>query len=391
MKVLLVEDNETFSTLLRTLLEDGENHVEIDHAATLAGALTIAARTKHDVAILDLLLPDSSGLTTFLTLHQVCPHLPVIVLTATDDHALAATAVRSGAQDYLIKGDVDAAALHRAVAYAIERSRLSERLRRQDELLYRAQKLATVGHLAGGIADEIGNPLRRMAEQHVMLANSHRALVALATAAALPGDHRPADIAKALDEGIAALADGLEQIAIITRAMHDFAQAGSGERLPYDLNAAIAQAITLTANSRKGPNGPSKVSTRLDLALPLVLCEAGAINEVLIHLLVNAAEAIADRQSCAPPGPSDFQGRIQVSTIHDHRYATLTVSDNGPGIHPQLVPRIFDPFFTTRAASGHTGQGLAITRQVVEQHGGDISCSSEIGQGATFVVRLPLC
>jgi signal transduction histidine kinase len=390
MKVLLVEDNETFSTLLRTLLEDGENHVEIDHAATLAGALTIAGRTRHDVAILDLLLPDSSGLTTFLTLHQVCPHLPVIVLTATDDHALAATAVRSGAQDYLIKGDVDAAALHRAVAYAIERSRLSDRLRRQDELLYRAQKLATVGHLAGGIADEIGNPLRRMAEQHVALANNHRALVAMAAAAAAPGDHRPSDIAKALDESIAALADGLKQIAIITRAMHDFAQAGSGERLPYDLNAAIAQAITLTANARKGPNGPlSKVSTRLDLALPLVLCDAGAINEVLIHLLVNAAEAIADRHSVSPQ--ADFAGRIQVSTIHDHRYATLTVSDNGPGIHPQLVPRIFDPFFTTRAASGHTGQGLAITRQVVEQHGGDISCASEIGQGATFVVRLPLC
>jgi signal transduction histidine kinase len=296
--------------------------------------------------------------------------------------------VRSGAQDYLIKGDVDAPALHRAVAYAIERSRLSERLRRQDELLYRAQKLATVGHLAGGIADEIGNPLRRMAEQHVQLAAHHRALVALAAAGAAPGDNRPTVIAAALDEGIAFLAEHLEQIATITRAMHDFAQAGSGERLPYDLNAAIAQAITLTANSRKGL---SKVSTRLDLALPLVLCDAGAINEVLIHLLVNAAEAIADKQSCAPPGAAADPGRIQVSTIHDHRFATLTVTDNGPGIHPQLVPRIFDPFFTTRAASGHTGQGLAITRQVVEQHGGDISCTSEIGQGATFVVRLPLC
>jgi two-component system, NtrC family, sensor kinase len=116
-----------------------------------------------------------------------------------------------------------------------------------------------------------------------------------------------------------------------------------------------------------------------------VTCHPGEVNQVLLNLLVNAAHAIGD----AVAG-SDRRGVIRVRTGVEGHQVVVSISDNGPGIAPTIRERIFEPFFTTKEVGKGTGQGLAISRSLVEKHGGKLSFESPPGGGATFFVRLPV-
>ena len=126
LKVLLVEDDPDDAFLLRDMLKDvGTAQFDLAHVSSLGEALATADRQSFDVALLDLSLPDSRGLETFTQLHERVPELPVVVLTGLDDETMAVNAVQSGAQDYLVKGQVGGTLLVRSIRYAIERQRVS--------------------------------------------------------------------------------------------------------------------------------------------------------------------------------------------------------------------------------------------------------------------------
>jgi PAS domain S-box-containing protein len=129
IKVLLLEDNPGDARLLCSFLNEAVSlQYEVSQATTLAQALEKAAAEKHDVALIDLSLPDSTGLETFRRFHADAPRLPAIVLSGLDDETIAVTAVREGAQDYLVKGRLDSSVLSRAITYAIERQRAEEKM-----------------------------------------------------------------------------------------------------------------------------------------------------------------------------------------------------------------------------------------------------------------------
>jgi signal transduction histidine kinase len=107
---------------------------------------------------------------------------------------------------------------------------------------------------------------------------------------------------------------------------------------------------------------------------------AGQIDQVLMNLLTNAAQAIGDR----PNG-----GTIRLAAHGDAERVVMTISDDGPGIPPAVLPRIFDPFFTTKDVGEGSGLGLSIVHGIIERHGGRISVDSELGQGTTFTIHLP--
>ncbi|MCC6502545.1 MAG: sigma-54-dependent Fis family transcriptional regulator [Deltaproteobacteria bacterium] len=123
LKILLVEDSPADSRLLWEMLRESgiKNRFSLDPAVTLKDALSQLSSRKFDLVLLDLMLPDSSGLDTFRAVHKAYPDVPVVLLTGLSDETLAARAVREGAQDYLVKGQVDAAVLVRSMRYAIER------------------------------------------------------------------------------------------------------------------------------------------------------------------------------------------------------------------------------------------------------------------------------
>ncbi|MCB1958664.1 MAG: hypothetical protein KDG55_23570, partial [Rhodocyclaceae bacterium] len=153
---------------------------------------------------------------------------------------------------------------------------------------------------------------------------------------------------------------------------------------PLDINRAMASTATVASNEWKYV---AELVTDFDPELPQVPVMPGDFNQVILNMIVNAAHAIGDVVGDGANG----RGTITLSTRKEADWAEIRISDTGCGMTPEVAARIFDPFFTTKGVGKGTGQGLAITHNViVDKHGGTISVESAPGQGTTFIIRLPL-
>ncbi len=266
-----------------------------------------------------------------------------------------------------------------------------------------AQKLESVGELAAGIAHEINTPTQYIGDNLHFLSTAFAGLTqALAgveavarrlaeaagdTAAldAIAAAKAAADLDFLLDESPRALEQSVEGVARVTAivsAMKKFSHPGGEDKTLVDINAAVENTVIVAKNEWKYV---ADVELALDRSLPPVLCLPGDFNQVLLNILVNAAHAVAEKVKATAE-----KGRIVITTEADGEYLKLSVSDSGTGIPEENRPKIFDPFFTTKEVGKGTGQGLAITHNiVVVKHGGSIDFESEPGLGTTFTVRIP--
>jgi PAS domain S-box-containing protein len=271
--------------------------------------------------------------------------------------------------------------------------------------LRHAQKLESIGQLAAGIAHEINTPTQYIGDNTRFLQDAFKdiaqvlghydrllqaarqqqvtpELVAATTDAVEAAD--VAYLAQEVPKAIAQTLQGVARVTKIVRAMKDFSHPGSAEKTPLDLNQAIESTTTVAHNEWKYV---ADLDLALDPQLPLVPCLPGEINQVILNLVINAAHAIGDVVGDGAGG----KGRISVSTRLAGEWAEIRVQDTGTGIPESARARIFEPFFTTKAVGKGTGQGLSIAHLVVvKQHGGTIEFETELGQGTTFIVRLPL-
>ncbi|EHJ49078.1 multi-sensor signal transduction histidine kinase [Solidesulfovibrio carbinoliphilus subsp. oakridgensis] len=266
-----------------------------------------------------------------------------------------------------------------------------------------AQKLESVGELAAGIAHEINTPTQYIGDNLHFLSTAFAGLAAaLEKTTALAGElartagdaeaataieaaRREADVDFLLDEAPRALEQSVEGVARVTAivsAMKKFSHPGGEDKVAVDINAAVENTVIVAKNEWKYV---ADLSLDLDRTLPPVFCLPGDFNQVLLNILVNAAHAIADKVK----GTAE-KGVITIRTEADGEFLKLTVADTGAGIPEANRRKIFDPFFTTKEVGKGTGQGLAITHNiVVSKHGGSIDFDSEAGRGTTFVVRVP--
>lgn len=273
---------------------------------------------------------------------------------------------------------------------ALKQSHLD--LQEKQVQLVQSEKMATIGQMAAGVAHEINNPvgfimsnlgtLQGYAETLHMLLDVGRALDPASSGLApvlrtrLEGvDHDElAFIAEDLDALLAESLEGCERVRDIVQNLKGFARAENGSIQPTDLNACIESTLKIVWNELK---------YRCEVVkeygdLPPVMCRAGEINQVIMNLLVNAAQAIKET------------GTITVTTRAEADTAIVEITDTGCGIPPDILPRVFDPFFTTKPAGKGTGLGLNICQQIIEQHLGTITALSTVGEGTTFTVRLPI-
>ncbi len=279
--------------------------------------------------------------------------------------------------------------------------------REQMELELRlAQKLEAVGQLAAGIAHEINTPIQFVGDTMRFLDDAFTDVQRLvddyrsALAAAVDGQP-PNELARKIAEAeenadleylqeripkaLNRASDGLQRVSTIVGAMREFSHPPTTEMAPADLNAAIENTLIVAANEYR-----HLAVLKTDLTdLPPVQCNIGDINQVLLNLIVNAAHAIADARGVA--GAPDAMGTLRVCTRSDGDDVLVAISDTGCGIPDDVRSRIFDPFFTTKEVGRGTGQGLAISRTIVnEKHGGSLTFESVLGEGTTFELRLPL-
>ncbi len=241
--------------------------------------------------------------------------------------------------------------------------------------LVQADRLATVGLLSAGIAHEINNPAAFM-------------LLGLdALARQLEGPHvslsPPAD--ENVRQLVAELRDTGRRIVKIARDMRLFAAPpGVGRKVAVDVERTIDSALTLT---RAQIVEKAEVVTHVEGDLPPVLLEEGRLGQVLVNLLVNAAQSLPGRSF----GETRRDESVRVEAAARGKNVVIVVEDTGIGIPPAALERLFTPFFTTRANDAGAGLGLAISRAIVEDAAGSITAESPVvdGRGARFTVTLP--
>ena len=220
-----------------------------------------------------------------------------------------------------------------------------------------SERLAVVGQLAAGVAHELNNPLQGIVSySHLLLERTDE------------DDPRRASIEKIVGQA--------DRCRTIVRALLDFSRPSKPQKQPSDLNSILGNCLDLLEGQTVFLN--VEINQDLDPALPLVTADPSQMQQVLVNLIINAIEAM------------DGIGRLTICTRHLNGYVEVEISDSGPGIAPGDIERVFDPFFSTKQASHGTGLGLAISYGIVREHQGDITASSEFGNGATFVVRLPI-
>ena len=284
-----------------------------------------------------------------------------------------------------------------------ERMQAEEALRQSEIQLLLAQKLESIGQLAAGIAHEINTPIQyigdnatflaeafsdllRFVEPHTKLADVLRNPDRADFVTALEQTVKNVDVNYLRDEiprATEQLLEGVAHVARIVRAMREFSHPGQVEKTPVNINRAIESTILVSRNEWKYV---AELTTDLDPELPPVPCMAGEFNQVMLNLIVNAAQAIGDVVR-----GSNRKGSIRIATRRDGEWVEVRVSDTGTGIPEDIRAKIFTPFFTTKEVGKGTGQGLAMAHAViVKKHQGTIRFESETGVGTTFVVRLPL-
>ncbi|MBN1676312.1 MAG: response regulator [Kiritimatiellae bacterium] len=443
LKILLAEDEPGDAVLVRNLVAGAFGtsvRFELVHVGTLQAALDTLAAAPFDVMLLDLGLPDSQGLETFRKTHARAQDLPIIVMSGLSDETVAVRAVQEGAQDYVVKGNLDEQMLARTLRYSIERKRNEVVIRRlNDELEHAVQertaelvaerdraramaeqlkdayeslqatqtqlimreKLASVGQLAAGIAHELNNPvgfilnnfsaLRKSVEVFTDLLGAYRGLAACAEKAGACTSEIEAlkarEKATSLDfilgdmrELFNDTREGIDRVTAILDAMRDFSRPDRKQELgPYKLNRGVETTLTIARNVYK-----YCADVKLDLKpVREITASPNQVNQVLLNLIVNAAQAIGEQNR-------KQKGRIVIRTYEEGPFVCCSVADDGPGIPKDIQAKIFDPFFTTKKPGKGTGLGLSISYDIARKHGGELCLESEPGKGTCFVLKLPL-
>ena len=240
-----------------------------------------------------------------------------------------------------------------------EKKRSEEELARQRESLYQREKLAALGSLLAGVAHELNNPLSVVVARAVLLEERG-------------------------DSGTQAAAGKIrtaaERCARIVRTFLAMARKQQPSRGPVAINDVVTAALDIAAYAIRTSNITLSVALAPDL--PQVLADADQLHQVLLNLVINAQQALAEQ-----PSPR----RLTIASHFDRAadVVCITVADNGPGIAPHLRARVFEPYFTTKPIGMGTGVGLAVSLGIVEAHGGTLIVDEPEGGGAAFVITLP--
>ena len=489
VRILLIEDNPGDVRLIWEMLTEAQGtQFDLESTDRLAEGLELLARGGIDVVLLDLSLPDSSGLDTIDTVNARAPGMPVVVLTVHEDEALAIRAVRLGAQDYLVKNQVNASLLGHAVRYAIERKQAEKALaaekerlsvtlrsigdgvittdtegtivsinqvgekltgwsqaeaigksleevfrmvderdrqscenpvekvmetreiveladsaflvarngterrivdsaapicdregerigvvlvfhdvtekRRMEEELQNAQKLESLGALAGGIAQDFNNYLTGI------LVN-----IGLAKTYVAPGEE--------IFERLMAAHEASLRAKRLTQQLLMFSKAGALTKQRRSVSKVLEDMVSFTLSG-------SNVSyeSRVPDDLCVVEFDEGQMSQALGNVMINAREAMPEGGTVEIEAQNVVVEEAQALSLPAGKYVKISVKDRGCGIARELLPKVFDPYFTTKEDG--TGLGLAVTYSIVRKHDGYMDVESDLGIGTTVHIYLPV-
>jgi signal transduction histidine kinase len=366
LQVLLVEDNTGDALLLREMFrKEKPGSFQLTHVPSLTEALALLEKGGIDIVLLDLGLPDGHGLDTVRRAHAAAPDVPLIVLTGLEDEALVAEAIKEGAQDYLIKGQIENRALPRALRHSIERQRMQSEtdLIRTNQLQFKDEFLSHVSH-------ELRSPLTAIHQFVTILQDGLAGPL-------VPEQHQYLQI----------VLRNVKQLDSMINDLLDVTRVQSGKLVMEPQCASAADAVVYVVNTLQVAAKAKMIALDSDIedGLPMVFADPTRIRQILVVLVDNAIKFT----------PTGGVVKVKVRAFSDDpNQVVLEVSDTGCGIRPNFTERIFERLFQAPdpASTGRKGLGLGlyICKELVTIQGGRIWAKSTLGQGSTFSFTLPI-
>ncbi len=394
-KLLVVDDEPDIVKVLTKVLE--VSGYEVHSAGSGVEALRAVKEVNPELVLLDYMMPDLTGLDVLRGIKNYSSDIYVVMVTGRGSEEVAATVMKSGASDYIIKpfekdqiltvvkdtlrirqAEIRAGRLQdelRMLNQELEK-KVEERTRdlvMTQERLVHQQNLASLGEMSGGMAHEIRNPLNSISLYAQILM-----------------DELPAEDEK--KEYLTRIMKDVDRINDIVTNLNVFSRSIKREKEPLRLQGPLDAVIRTLSTQFINKN--IKVNVEIEHDMPEILGSGEEMEEVFSHLLVNSIHAmpmggditVAMRLIGAPAGREDLLPGMS-SSARD--YVEVSVRDTGVGIPRENIGKIFIPFFTTKTDWRGTGLGLSVVHRVVDDHGGTIDVESEPGKGATFILRLP--
>ncbi len=379
-RILIVDDEEDLRYVLaRQLRKDG---YQIDTAYDGNDAIEKMRQTDYAVILTDMKMPRRDGLGVVSAARELLPEAEIIVLTGHGSLENALQAFKAGnIFEYLLKPLDDIAVLNTIVARALERRNLRlhnrqlfeqlqqayEELKQKSDQLIQQEKMSAVGTLAAGVAHELNNPLTAVV--------GFAQIVQEKLTSKRPANWNDTEYERLL-RSIENLVQGAHRARDIVSTLLRFARSSRPEaRTLVDLHQVLRDTFMFTEHLflRHGITLQKQFTDET----PTILANASRLQQVFTNIFINAQQA-------TPTG-----GVVTVRTVCDHERGGVWVhvEDTGVGIPPEELERIFEPFYTRKQEG--TGLGLSITRQIVEEHGGEIQVRSEVDQGTCVSVFLP--
>ncbi|QXM06497.1 response regulator [Crassaminicella indica] len=428
MNILIVDDTKFNLKYAKNILIENKIDCNIILANSGKEALAILDSEEIDIVILDIVMPEIDGIEVLKNIRKNTKYfnIPVIMFTSLTDKQALKKSFEHGATDFINKPIEPIEFISRIKAairikkYEMHLTQTLNTIKNQNEellalnkklqetqyYLIQKEKLVAIGQLAAGVAHEINNPIGYVSSntetlskyihkiktaidkykellhclndtniQSEEIQNKIQELYALRNNLHL--DFIMSDIDSLINDSF----KGIEKITKIVQSLRNFARHDLETDFNYyNLNDLVEETLLLIKNEARYI---VHIEKKLN-DLPLIFCNRTQIGQVLLNIMMNAVQAIKSQKR-------EEEGLMEISTFVSENYIVCEISDDGPGIDKNIIDKIFNPFFTTKEVGTGTGLGLSISYDiVVNKHAGELLVNSELGQGTTFTIKLPI-
>ncbi|MCT7977336.1 response regulator [Laspinema olomoucense] len=412
-KILFVDDEPSFEKLIRRQFRKQirSEQYEFVFAGNGVEALeALQSEAEIKVTITDINMPQMNGLTLLEKIRELDSSIETVVVSAYSDMKNIRTAMNRGAFDFLTK-PIDFEDLEITINRALEQV---QRLREDRKKLLDAQtqmiqneKMTALGQLVAGVAHEINNPVGFIASNIEIAEDYMNGLIELIQSYQGKFPEPGEDITEKIHEidleyivndvpeVIASMKEGSERICYLSNSLRTFSRSDTTTKIPFNIHDGIDSTLLILKHRLKSSEIRPSIEVKKDYAeLSPVICYPGQLNQVFMNLIANAIDAL-DEASVGRDWAEMMKNQPNIITVRTYPIegdrVAISIADNGPGMSEEVMGRVFEYLYTTKPVGTGTGLGLYISHQIIaDNHGGKLRCVSSPGQGAEFIIELPM-